>query len=101
MARVRQARGGFDGVIQLLLNQGADINAADEEGNSPLHHAAHRGNAGAFNCCGLTWATCEADWRVLAAVTRLLISRGANMMAQAVDGRTPLDCATDGEVCFV
>jgi len=55
--------------VRRLLDQGADVNARDELGQTPLHHAA---------CSG------HKD------VAELLIRRGAVVTARDSVGRTPL-----------
>jgi ankyrin repeat protein len=64
---------GHLSVVSTLLNEGADINAVNQNdhwGNTPLHAAAHANHA---------------------AIAQLLIERGANLDARDVNGRTPLD----------
>jgi ankyrin repeat protein len=41
---VKQAEDSVDAVVEYLVNNGADINAQDKYGMSPLHHSAMRGN---------------------------------------------------------
>jgi ankyrin repeat protein len=53
--------------LQLLINKGADVNAKNRRGSTPLHWAIHD----------------EAK-------VRLLLSKGANVNAKQVQGRTPL-----------
>lgn len=36
-------------VVELLIQNGADINIADEHGQTPLHFAAKRGNLCAYS----------------------------------------------------
>jgi ankyrin repeat protein len=57
---------------RLCLDHGADVNAADATGNTPLHLAV----------------TSSDD------LVRLLAQRGANLNAKDQSGRTPLDVAT-------
>ena len=57
-------------LIRLLIREGGDVNAQNEDGHTPLHWAMNRGG------------NYEA--------TRLLIENGADLANHAVDGRTPL-----------
>ena len=59
--------------VELLLDNGADVNVKDEYGSTPLHDAS----LGKHN-----------------EVVELLISRGADVNAKRKDGDTPLDKAT-------
>ena len=60
---------------KLLLDLGADVNAANEAGQTPLHAAAAIGANG---------------------VVRFLVERGARLDAKTRQGRTPLDEALRG-----
>ena len=57
--------------VTLCLDRGADVNAADEDGLTALHHAVVRGSG----------------------VVRLLVERGAALDVKDKHGRTPLDVA--------
>ena len=57
-------------LMRLLIQEGGDVNAQNEDGDTPLHWAMNRGG------------NYEA--------TRLLIENGADLANRAVDGRTPL-----------
>jgi ankyrin len=68
-------------IIQLLLDHGADPNARDFDGSTPLHCSSWREKEGYLPCRG----TVEG--------TRLLLKHGANIDAVDDDGRTPLQIA--------
>ncbi|KAI3845951.1 hypothetical protein MKX03_013636 [Papaver bracteatum] len=65
---------GDIGMIELLLQYGANINASDSRGRTPLHHCILRGRV---------------------AYAKLLISRGADPQAMDMDGKTSLQLATE------
>ena len=57
-------------LIRLFIREGGDVNAQDEDGETPLHRAmARKGNYD---------------------VARLLIENGADLANNAIDGKTPL-----------
>ena len=59
-------------IVHLLLDRGADIEAAQGGGVRAIHSAAHRDDV---------------------AMVRLLVDRGADPSAATDDGRTPADLA--------
>ena len=60
-------------MVKLLLDHGADVLATDASGYTPLHEAAHKGDA---------------------ALARMLIHYGGNKMARTNVGETVVDVAT-------
>ena len=66
--RLRRTR-----MMRWLLERGADVNLADSEGRSPLHHAVQR--------------------RHPLPELRLLLNAGASLTQRATDGSTPLSVA--------
>lgn len=63
---------GYLGIIQLLVEQGADVHARDNHGWSPLHRA-------------VLWDHIQ--------VVQFLINKGADVNAADLDGFTPLHLA--------
>jgi ankyrin repeat protein len=62
------------GIAALLVAAGADVNARQQAGNTPLHETAHAG---------------------LVEMARLLLEHGADASAKDDDGRTPADVARE------
>lgn len=63
------ARSGHMNLTRLLIREGADVNAQDEDGESPLHAAMAK--SGNYD------------------VARTLIEHGADLSSRAVDGKIP------------
>lgn len=61
-------------MVELLLQYGADVNAIDSRGRTPLHYSTMRGKN---------------------ATARVLITRGANPLAVDKEGNTPFKPATE------
>ena len=64
-------------IVELLVNNGADVNATHNGGGTPLHWAARKGHK---------------------QIVELLIANGANVNAQDEDGGTPLFHASNPEI---
>ena len=63
------SRSGDMELVRMLIQEGADVNAQDEDGESPLHGAMARNDN--YN------------------VARTLIENGAELSSRAIDGKTP------------
>jgi ankyrin repeat protein len=63
------SKSGSTELVRLLIQEGADVNARDEDGESPLHGAMAKSD--------------NYD------IARILIEHGADLSSQAVDGKTP------------
>ena len=59
-------------IVELLLNSGAEVNAQDVDGNTPLHVAAANNGLG---------------------IVKVLIQRGANLHAKNKAGKSPVQLA--------
>ena len=68
-------------IIELLLNSGADVNAKDNGGQTPLHGAARRGS------------DIPEVRRDTAEIAELLLNNGADVDAKNNEGKTPLHIA--------
>jgi ankyrin repeat protein len=70
---------GHRAVVDLLIESGADLNATNSIGQTPLHFAA-----------ASFWATREAE---SLEILRSLVARGASVTSKDHQGRQPLDMA--------
>ena len=66
------AQKGHKDIVERLLAQGADVNAKNRDGVTPLHMVAHAGHKD---------------------VVEILLAQGANVNAEDIDALTPLDYA--------
>ncbi|KAL3835403.1 hypothetical protein ACJIZ3_010139 [Penstemon smallii] len=65
------------GMVELLLQHGANINTCDLRGHTPLHHCIIRGRIG---------------------IAKLLLTRGANPEAADKEGRTPFQLVAESAI---
>jgi ankyrin repeat protein len=67
---------GHEEILELLIAEGADVNARDNYKWTPLNYAAHGGHK---------------------EIAELLITAGADVNARDKDGKTPFDVASNDE----
>ncbi|KAK4436761.1 ADP-ribosylation factor GTPase-activating protein AGD3 [Sesamum alatum] len=65
------------GMVELLLQHGANVNFCDSRGHTPLHHSIMRGRTG---------------------IAKLLVTRGANPEAADNEGRTPFQLLAESAI---
>ena len=66
-------------VIKFLISKGADVNARDSEGQTPLHYELHYASYGSM-----------AAKKGSIEIVKFLVSQGADVNAKGKDGETPL-----------
>jgi len=103
------AGNGHKKIVDLLIIEGANVNAANDHGDTALHRAAYNGNKTIFEKLitegADVIATSVHGWTALhhaaiggnKEIVELLIAKGSNVNAKNDDGKTPLDIATHPE----
>ena len=100
------AASGRWGVVEVLVAQGADVNATASNGVTPLHLAASLGHqkvAELLLANGADVNAADPEWKVTALhsaagfgrrqMVELLLAKGADVNARNTYGQTPLDVA--------
>jgi ankyrin repeat protein len=87
------AANGKVSMVELLIKSGANVNAFDGNGNTPLHQASHSskdsddGSTRILNAFGVELPDQNSE------VAKLLVENGANKNKKNLKGHTPLDKA--------
>jgi len=96
---------GFTEIVQILLDNGADIESRDSDGRTPLFYAVvaeHHDLAALLIKCGADVNTQDnngmsplihASWRGFAEIVRILLDSGADIDSSDNEGRAPLSYA--------
>jgi len=81
----REVAYGHTDAVEILLERGADANAKDDRGRTPLHWVCEGPNSNAS----------YSDEAVSVQLAEVLIAHGANVNAKDANGDTPLKVAKD------
>jgi hypothetical protein len=96
------------GVMKVLVEHGANVNARNADGDTPVHWAAHCGHVGAIKelvALGVDINTPNNEGRTPAHMAaqeghvntiKVLVKLGANIAARDNAGYTPMHAATEG-----
>lgn len=77
----------------MLIKNGANVNQADEEGDTPLSYAGASGNFAIFNFFKMTTCTELLPLTGNVKMIKLLVENGAKLDVKNEDGLTPLAAA--------
>ena len=89
----------FTHIVKLLILQGADVNAKDNDGKPPLHIVLEYGTISEINQNGADVNAKDSYWKYplhrYKDIIKNLISGGANVNAMDKNGNTPLQYAIE------
>lgn len=84
-------------VVELLLKNGANVNAVDNDLNTPLHYAAKHGIHHDFSLSTTKLSANHFDWNLgYEAIVNELVDNWANVNLPNADGETALHFAAIG-----
>ena len=79
------------GIVNLLIKNGANINAENYARETPLHKAASKGNCFISKNKNIFFEICLNFLSGDLDIVNLLIEKGANFHAQNLEKKTPLE----------
>lgn len=86
---------GYDKIVLMLLQNGADVNGKGNKGDEAIHFAADRGcffYQETLMYWKLIWFTYDLGYDK---IVEILIEKGANLSSKNVEGTTPLHRAAN------